>query len=164
MSKLLEEINNQVFYELESEIIYLAISGQYAPNYAGITNFFIVQAHEERIHAMKFYKYLAQNGKKITLRNIELPKFDYSDLIKGFEDGLEHEKFITERIHLLMQLAIDENNQPAIEMLNWFVDEQQEEEESFTEILHKIDTGVSYEELDKGFAERDLNYKVQFKM
>ena len=162
MSKLLEEINKQVYYEIQSEIIYLAISGQYAPKYQGITNFFIVQAHEERIHAMKFYKYLAQNGQKITLGDFEIPKFDYTDMIKGFEDGLEHEKFITERIHLLMQLAVDENNTSAIELLNWFVKEQEEEEESFTGILHKIDTGVSYEQLDKELAQRKLDYNVNF--
>ena len=162
MSKLLQEIHNQVFYEFESELIYLGISGQYAPNYAGIANFFIIQAHEERIHAMKFYKFLAQNGAKITLKNFEIPTIEYSDLITGFEEGLEHEKFITGRIHLLMDLAKDENNTSAIEMLNWFVDEQEEEEETFTNVLHRIDTGESYDVLDKEFAKRDVKYEVQF--
>jgi len=61
-----------------------------------------------------------------------------------------------------MDLAKDENNTSAIEMLNWFVDEQEEEEETFTNVLHRIDTGESYDVLDKEFAKRDVKYEVQF--
>jgi ferritin len=159
---IITELQAQVNYELESEFIYLAISTYYSYNFSGMCNFFIIQAHEERVHAMKFYKFLAKNKINPVLKDINLPKKEILNPIEGFQMGLEHEKFITDRINLLSNLAKNENNSELIAFLDWFIEEQEEEEESFEKILERFENSEDKMIIDEELGKRVLEYNPKY--
>ena len=138
--KLFEELNNQVNYEFESAHIYLAMEAYFASkNLPGFENFFKVQVEEERAHAKLFFNYISRMNGDITIGTMAKPNNEFESIIDPFKKALEHEKFITSRIYLLMDLAIEEKEHATISFLKWFVDEQVEEEESFTNIIAKLE-------------------------
>lgn len=137
--KLCNEFNEQIKYEFESANYYLAMAAYCKDNnLEGFANFFIVQAEEERFHAMKFFNFIDELGNKIVMKGYGDPKNEFNSLEEVFTDALNHEKFVTKRINLLMDIAMEERNYPAINFLNWFIDEQVEEEASMNELLEKI--------------------------
>uniref|UniRef100_A9AAF2 Ferritin Dps family protein n=1 Tax=Methanococcus maripaludis (strain C6 / ATCC BAA-1332) TaxID=444158 RepID=A9AAF2_METM6 len=135
-SKLRYEIEEQINKEFYSAYLYLAMSN-YAESegFKGISNWFIVQAQEEMDHAMKFYKYLHDMGETLQLNAIDKPEPKWNSITDVFENGLTHEKYVTGRIHKLMDIAHEVKDYAAISMLQWFVNEQIEEESSFRDIL-----------------------------
>jgi len=72
--------------------------------------------------------------------------------------GLEHEKFITERINLLSNLAKKESNSELSAFLEWFIEEQKEEEESFGKILHRFESSEDKTTIDEELGKRVLEY------
>ena len=157
--KLIEEINLQIKYEFFSAHLYLSMASFCADNdLPGFENWFTIQAEEERFHAMKFYNYLTSKGAKTVITGFEDPKADFKDILDCFSFGLEHEKFVTSRIYHLMDIAQDEREYATISMLNWFIDEQVEEEESFNNIIAQLKfMGVSSDivyRLDRELAVR----------
>ena len=138
-SKLRYEIEEQINKEFYSAYLYLAMSN-YAETegFKGISNWFIVQAQEEMGHAMKFYKYLHDMGETLQLNAIDKPEPDWNSITDVFENGLNHEKYVTGRIHKLMDIAHEVKDYAAISMLQWFVNEQIEEESSFRDILDRL--------------------------
>lgn len=160
MDKVIEELKRQFYFEIQSEMIYIAISGFYCDRCRGMAHFFIVQAHEERIHAMKFYNYLANKGYKVGLNSIEIPELNLMNLVDGFAEGLKHEKFITSRIDMLMKLAVEMKDEELIKFLEWFVKEQQEEEESFEGLIKKFEEDLSVDQINNELSKRELDYKV----
>ena len=157
--RLTDEINKQINYEFYSEYFYLAMAAYAARNdFPGFENWFLIQVQEEDMHAMKFYNFLHSRGEKVLLEAIEKPPTEFDSLLAAFEAGLKHEKFVTERINLLMSIALEEKDYAAVSFLNWYVDEQVEEEESFAALIGKIkivgDKGVGMYQLDKEVAAR----------
>lgn len=162
MNELLKEFNRQYYYEIESEYIYLTLSGYFAKHYKGFSNFFIVQAHEERLHAMKFFLYLTNKEVRPELKSIKLDNIDENlSVLDALEIGLDHEKFISNRINFLMELAKKENDKEAINFLKWYVAEQQEEEELFLDLIKAItDKHEKYETLNQMLAARTMKYRI----
>ncbi|SDK13593.1 ferritin [Natronincola ferrireducens] len=137
--KLAKEFNDQFKYEAASANYYLAMAAYCKDlDLEGFANFFIVQAEEERFHAMKFFDFINELGNRVIVQGFEDPKNDFSSLEEVFTDALNHEKFVTSRINLLMDIAIQEKNYAAVSFLNWFIDEQVEEEAMMTTIINKI--------------------------
>ncbi|MPW24888.1 ferritin [Alkalibaculum sp. M08DMB] len=137
--RLTEEINLQIKYEFFSAQLYLSMASYCADNdLPGFENWFIMQAEEERFHAMKFYNYLNSRGAKAIITGFDDPKVDFEDLMDCFKFGLEHEKFVTSRMYHLMDISQEEKEYASISMLNWFIDEQVEEEESFSNIIAQL--------------------------
>ncbi len=137
--KLQDAINEQINRELFSEYFYLSMAAWFeAQNLPGFANFFTVQTQEERFHAMKFYHYLNDRGGRVVLKEIKQPKVDFEDAIEIFTDSLHHEQFVTRSINELMDLAIQESDHATRSLLNWFVDEQVEEEANMEAVLHKL--------------------------
>jgi ferritin len=89
-------------------------------------------------HAMKMYDFVLERGGKITLKAIESPQQKWQDIIDVFEDILAHEQKITGLINDLVSLAIDERDHATVNFLQWFVNEQVEEESSVTELLAQL--------------------------
>lgn len=140
ISKNLENaINEQINFEFYSAYTYLAMSA-YAEeiNFPGAANFFKIQAQEELDHARKMYDYLFQKGGKVVLEAIEKPKAEFDNLLNIFEEGLKHEQTVTKRIYNIANIALDEKEHATMSFLSWFVDEQVEEEENFTNLVKKI--------------------------
>ncbi|MFO7841623.1 MAG: ferritin [Fidelibacterota bacterium] len=138
--KLQEKINYQINRELYSEYLYLSMSAYLEDKgLPGMANFMRVQAEEEHFHAMKLFNYLNERGGRVVLDAIEKPKTDFDSPLAVFKESLEHEKVVTDLINKLMDTAISVNDHAARSFLNWYVDEQVEEEDSFNTILDQFE-------------------------
>lgn len=136
---LQEAINHQINRELFSEYYYLSMASYFnAAGLNGFENFFLVQVEEERFHAMKMYRFLNERGGRVFLKAIEAPKTEFNSPLEVFELAYEHEKLVSGLINDLMDLAMKENDHAARIFLNWFVEEQVEEEASMEAILNKL--------------------------
>ncbi len=156
---LLREMNDQIKYEMFSANYYLAMSAWcQEQNLPGFASFFKVQAQEENMHAMKFFSFIDGLAQRVIIQGLDEPANEFESLKAVFQAAYEHEQFVTKRIHLLMSIAVEEKNYPAVSFLNWFVDEQVEEEASMLTILEKIkmvgDKGHVLYMLDKEMAAR----------
>jgi ferritin len=140
ISKKLEDaINNQINKELYSEYLYLSMAAYfYSEDLDGFAHWMEVQAQEEHTHAMKFFYFLNDKGGRVKLEAIEKPEVDFVSVESIFEKTLEHEKKVTKLINDLMDLAIEENEHSVKSFLNWFVDEQVEEEDTAGKLLSKV--------------------------
>ena len=138
-TKLQDAMNQQINRELFSEYYYLSMAAYLnSAGLAGFENFFLVQAQEERFHAMKMYNYLNERGGRVVLKPIEAPKTDFASPLEIFQLAYEHEQLVTSMINDLMDLAVKENDHATKNFLNWFVEEQVEEEASMEGILNKL--------------------------
>jgi len=140
ISKKLEKaLNEQINKELYSEYYYLGMAAWFNDKgLDGFANFFKVQVQEERFHAMKMYDYLVNRGGKVELETIQKPPQDFESAEDIFKKAYEHEQFVTKSINDLMDLAIAENDHATRNFLNWFIEEQVEEEASMDELLTKV--------------------------
>lgn len=137
--KLLKELNDQFNVELLAGYYYVAMAAYCeSEDLSGFANFFNVQAQEEYTHAMKFFDFINDMGGRVTAKAMEEPKNDYNSLVETFEVALDHEKMVTSKINNLMDLATEEKDYPTISFLQWFIDEQLEEENSMESILIKL--------------------------
>ena len=125
---------------------------------SGVANWFTLQFHEEQEHAMKFMEYMAARGSKVELQPIEKVDTSWSTLKEAFEETLAHEKVVTGLINDLVTLAREEKDYATENMLQWFVSEQVEEEESVQEILDALnligDKGHAIYMFDKELGKR----------
>ena len=94
-----------------------------------------LQSQEEYDHAMKFYDFILKIGGEVKLAAIEAPQTDWKSPLTIFEDALNHERFISKSIFEIMDLSIEEKDHPTKSFLQWFVDEQVEEEETVQKIV-----------------------------
>ena len=160
LSKKLENaINKQINAELWSAYLYLSMSNHYThEGLSGVANWFTLQFHEEQEHAMKFMEYMAARGSKVELQPIEKVDTSWSTLKEAFEETLAHEKVVTGLINDLVTLARGEKDYATENMLQWFVSEQVEEEESVQEILDALnligDKGHAIYMFDKELGKR----------
>lgn len=137
--KLLNHLNDQVNFELYSSYVYLSMAAYCESiDLSGVSNFFKVQAQEELFHAMKFYDYIFQKNGVVTLEQIEKPNGNYENVTNVFETGYEHEQIVTSRLYKIADIATEEKEHGTISLLNWFINEQVEEENTFNTILKKI--------------------------
>ena len=137
--KLEDQINHQINRELYSEYLYLSMAAYLEDKgLAGMANFMVVQAQEEHFHAMKFFNYLNERGGRVVLGAIEQPPVEFNSPQAVFEESLAHEKIVTALINKLMDLAIEVNDHASRSFLNWYVDEQVEEEDSFQKIIDQL--------------------------
>ncbi|MCY6485260.1 ferritin [Clostridium aestuarii] len=159
--KLFEELNKQINYELYSAHLYLAMAAYCASqDLDGFTNFFKVQAEEEKFHAMKLFDYVNEMDGTVKLDGLDIPQNEYPTILDVFKSAYEHEKFVTSRIYFLSDIAMEEREHATISMLKWYIDEQVEEESTFSSIIKKLerikdDSNVLYM-LDKEFAQRSF--------
>ncbi|MCQ2182847.1 MAG: ferritin [Bacteroidales bacterium] len=131
-----DAINKQINAELWSAYLYLAMSMEAeAKAFKGIANWFFVQWLEEQDHARIFQNYLNSMGAKVILRPIDKVETEWDNPQDMFKDTLKHEKEVTEMINGLVRLAMSEGDFATLSRLQWFVDEQVEEEESAHDLL-----------------------------
>jgi ferritin len=155
----MEKLNEQMNFEFLSANYYLAMAA-YASSLDldGFENFFLVQAEEERFHAMKFYNYINEVDGRAKISSYTEPKNDFNSLEEAINTALEHEKIVTDRIYKLMDLAQEEKEYATISFLKWFVDEQIEEMGMFKKLLQNLKrvgaSGNGLIMLDKELAQR----------
>lgn len=138
--KLVKVLNEQIKFEMYSENLYLAMAAYCASeDLAGFSNFFRVQAEEEKFHAMKFFDYIIEMNGRAEISPIEQPANTYSSVLDVFKKAYEHEQLVTKRVYGLMDAAVDEREHATISFLKWFVDEQIEEESTFSNLVKKLE-------------------------
>jgi ferritin len=137
--KIEDAINKQVNAEIYSAYLYLGMSAKCTEmNLKGMANWFYVQAQEEMTHAMKFYRFVLERGGSAVLPAIEGVRTDWKAPLEMFEAAYEHEQKVTALIHNIVDIALAERDHATASMLNWFVDEQVEEEANASEIAEKL--------------------------
>ena len=137
--KLEKELNKQLNAELDAAYLYLSMSAYLASNnLPGFSNWMKVQFEEEQFHALKFYNYIIERGGNVTLTAIDTPKNKWKDIVDVFEDTLAHEEKITSLINNLVDIAMQEKDHATVNMLQWYVAEQVEEEAGVSEILDQL--------------------------
>jgi ferritin len=138
--KMTKEINAQINRELFSAYLYLAMSADAMDKgFKGAAHWFDVQFKEEQGHAFRFMKYLQEQGARVELQAIEAPKKEWKDLLEMFQDTLAHEKIVTASINKLMALAVSEKDFATQGALQWFINEQVEEEASDNDVLWMLE-------------------------
>lgn len=136
---VLNLMNEQIKHELYSAYLYLSMSAYFeANNLAGFAHWMRVQAQEELVHAMKFYDFILERGERIALLAIEQPPTEFQSPLAIFEQALEHEKSVTAKINNIYAAAVKEADYPGQTFLQWFVDEQVEEEKNATSIVETL--------------------------
>ncbi|CDI48179.1 ferritin [Clostridium tetani] len=157
--KLNKAINDQINFEMESENIYLAMRAYCKSiDLDGFANFFDAQVKEERFHCMKFFDYVNQVGGRVEIGAIKGPKNDFDSLVDVFEAAYAHEQIVTKKVYALMDLAMDERDHATISFLKWFIDEQVEEEDTFSTLVSRLervkDNPTAIYMLDKELEQR----------
>ena len=106
--------------------------------FPGASKFLYQHAEEERVHMMKLVHYVNERDGKAQLMDIERPTDEFDSLLDLFEKVMDHEKFITEAINELYEVALKEKDYTTMNFLQWYITEQLEEENLFKTILDKI--------------------------
>lgn len=158
--KIQDEINDQIQAEFQSGWLYLAYAAWFeGKNLDGFGHWMRMQWQEEQDHAMKLYDHMLRRGGTVELKDLEKPAVTAESATEAFEKVLDHERYITKRIHSLYDLAVEEDDYPLQTLLHWFIDEQVEEEENAATILERLEMigedGTSLYVLDRELAERE---------
>ena len=140
LSKKLEDaINNQINAELWSAYLYLSMSTHFAnEGLPGFANWYGIQFKEEQDHAMRLMNYMVAKGSKVVLQPIDKVDNNWDSVLAAFEDTLKHEKVVTALINDIVAIARKEQDYATDNILQWFVSEQVEEEESVQGIIDAL--------------------------
>ena len=131
-------LNEQINKELYSAYLYLDIANFYdAMDLDGYANYYMIQAQEERDHALLFMKYMQVNGLKVTLEAIGKPDKTFETVLDPLEVAAEHERYVTALINAIYHEAHQAKDYRTMKFLDWFVDEQMEEEENADKMISR---------------------------
>lgn len=132
-------INSQIKNEYYSSYLYLSMSAySESINYPGFAGWLRSQSEEELTHALRLFDYMIDRDGRVILDKIAKPPSEFGSLLDMFEQVLDHEKEVTSMINKLYEIAIGENDHATAVELQWFIQEQVEEEKSASDIVEKI--------------------------
>lgn len=160
-AKLTLALNDQFNNELQASHAYTAMAAYFSKKgYHGFANFYLVQSREEHVHAMKFYHYLVTMDEKPSVQALTEPKNHFESAMDVLESSLAQEKDVTSNIYALVSLADELQEHATLSFLDWFIEEQMEEEKSFRDIITRVsrieEGGEYFLKMDDEFAERKL--------
>ncbi len=136
--KLNEAFNIQIKEELESAYIYLGMAVWFEERTLdNLANWFKLQADEEFAHAMKFKAHILERGGSVHYQALAEQKQDWTNIMEILEAAYAHEKYITEKIIGLHELAKELKEYSSIFLIQWFLEEQVEEEDNITSLIDK---------------------------
>jgi ferritin len=136
---LQKAINEQIKDEFYASHLYLSMAAYFEANsLPGFAHWMELQSSEERNHAMRFYAYVNDRGGRVVLKEIGKPASDFGSPLEVFEKALQHEQKVTASINEIYALAVKEGDYATQVMLNWFVEEQVEEEKSATDVIDML--------------------------
>jgi ferritin len=134
--RFIDALNEQVANEFAAAHQYVAIGVYYeAETFPRLAHFFYEQAEEEREHAMKMVRYLLDSNSQVQMSDVATPTQDFSDHVAAIELALEQEKRVTVQIGKLVDIARETNDHASERFLDWFVEEQVEEEATMQGLL-----------------------------
>lgn len=138
--KVLKLLNEQINKEFYSAYLYLDFANYFAKEgLDGFENWYRVQAKEEQDHAMMFYQYLQDNGEDIVFESIKKPDLEKDNHIMVLKKTLQHEKYITASINTIYAAAYEIKDFRTMQMLDWFIKEQGEEEKNASDLITKME-------------------------
>jgi ferritin len=154
-----DAINDQINKELFSSYLYLSMAAYFEhKNLIGFAHWMRVQEREEREHAMKLYDFILERGGQVVLKAIQAPTTSRNSNLELFREVAEHEAKVTASINTLYELALAEKDYPAQVILQWFINEQVEEEKNAAEIVANLELieerGTAVLMLDHNLAKR----------
>ncbi len=137
--KVEEALNRQVNAEFYASFLYLSLATYYQDmNLDGFAHWMKEQTKEEMGHAMKIYDYVYERGGSVKLLPLAGPPVKFDSPLAGFQAAYEHEVKVTKMIDDLVTLAEEEKDRATVSFLNWFIDEQVEEEDQTLSIVEKM--------------------------
>ena len=135
IARLLNEQINKEFY---SAYLYLDIANYYDElDLDGYANYYMIQAQEERDHALLFMKYMQNNGLKVTLEAIGKPDKTFDSILAPLVVAADHERYVTALINIIYHACHEDKDYRTMKFLDWFVDEQMEEEENADKMISR---------------------------
>ena len=157
--KVQDAFDQQINAELHSSYLYLSMAAYFeSKDLKGMANWMVVQAGEERAHAMRFYDFINDRGGRVLLTQIEGPKTEWKSPLEAFEDAYKHEIKITGMINELFTLVAIEKDGAGHDFLEWFCREQVEEEANAQLIVAQLklvgDNGLGLYMLDQQLGQR----------
>jgi ferritin len=161
-TKMAEALNKQINEELYSAYLYLSMSAYFETlGLSGFAKWMRIQSKEELGHVMKIYDYLIKQNAEVKLLQIKEPPHSWDSLTHAIEATYEHEKYITGKINELVSLSENLNDRATSNFLQWFIDEQVEEEKNAYDLLRKTKMAEKHTgallALDKEAGERGEN-------
>lgn len=137
--KLADAINAQITLEIQASVVYRQLSIEMAiRDLPGISGWFLAQSAEELEHAQKFTDHMTDRNASPTIGMITAPSVMITSVLGAFEASLAHEQKVSESIRNLYRLAQQEGDIDSIPLLNWFIEEQLEEEATVGEIIGRV--------------------------
>ncbi len=139
-AKIQALINEQITKEFHSAYLYLGISEYFAKqNLNGFAAWYTEQAKEEQEHALKFYSYLISNGYDVVLGTIDAVTGSYASPLEAVKAADKHEHYITDEITKIYALAEETKDYRTKLFLDWFIKEQEEEEQNSADMVAKVE-------------------------
>ena len=163
---LCSALNKQINAELYSSYLYLSMSAWFErKSLSGFANWMRVQAEEENFHAMKMFDYVHERGGRVVLEAIEKPESDWESPLSVIEAVLKHEELVTSLINDLVDVSMDVRDHAGTYFLQWYVEEQVEEESNVGTLLERMkmiaDDSAGMFALDMEMAKRVFTPPVQ---
>ena len=136
--KIASLLNQQINKEFYSAYLYLDISNYYDElDLDGSANYYMIQAQEERDHALLFMKYMQNNGLKVTLEAIDKPDKTFGSILDPLVAAADHERYVTALINNIYHECHEAHDYRTMKFLDWFVDEQMEEEDNADSMINR---------------------------
>ena len=157
--KIQQALNDQIQKEFFSSCLYLSMASYLNEiGFKGFSSWMRKQSEEELSHGMKIYEYVLTRGGRVYLQQIQQPPVDWNGATNVFDNALLHEEYITSEIYKIADIAEEVRDRATLSFLQWFIDEQVEEEAQVRDILRKLrtvgnDTSSMYD-LDDVLGER----------
>ncbi len=144
--KMQDAVNEQINAEMYSAYLYLSMSAYFKRlNLDGFAKWLRVQFEEEQVHALKFYDYVLERGGSVELKPIAQPAAAWDSPAAVFKQVLEHEQHVTALIYKLYEVALEEKDYASQVLLQWYVDEQVEEESNASMIVDHLQRIADHE-------------------
>lgn len=137
---MVKKLNEQITHEFDASHTYLGMSCYFdAQGLKVLAGYFRRQSEEERAHALKIVDYMQDVGAAVALDALARPPASYADVRAAVAAALDHEREVTGQISALASLAEKDHDYATRSFLNWFIDEQVEEERSMSDLLRLVD-------------------------
>jgi ferritin len=154
--RFVEALNDQIGREFNAAHQYTAVAAYYDRlTFPRLAKFFFEQAEEERGHAMKMVSYLRDTGSDLRLGEVAAPKASFTDHVEPIKLALEHERKVTVSISAIFEIARETNDYASESFMQWFVDEQVEEEATMESLLEVAERVREYPMMLEEFLARD---------
>ncbi len=132
-------LNNQIIHEAYASNYYLAMASWCdAQGFGGAAKFMFGHSDEERMHMLKLFHYINERGGQAIAPAVKQPPENFSSIKDMLESALQHEMEVTKHIHNVVDLCLGEKDYSTFTFLQWYVNEQHEEETLFRNVLDKV--------------------------